>query len=68
MVYALSARLGFKAAYFDVRIPNKQSWGFLEALGAKRIGQTEIDFLYVQRASATQRMLEHHQKSFEFTW
>jgi ribosomal protein S18 acetylase RimI-like enzyme len=68
MVYALSAMLGFEEAYFDVRKPNQQSWGFLETLGAERIGETEIDYLYVQRASVTERMLEHHEKSFDFVW
>lgn len=49
--------LGFKKIHFDVRKDNKKVWKYHKSLGAKKVGETELDFLwevtreeYVERA------------------
>ena len=38
--------LGFNKIHFDVRKDNKKVWNYHQSLGAKRIGETELDFLF----------------------
>lgn len=47
MVYAYAIDcLGFSSAHFDVRKGNERVWKFHERFGAKRIGETALDYLY----------------------
>lgn len=47
MVYAYALdHLGFTAAHFDVRKGNERVWQFHERFGARRIAETELDYLY----------------------
>jgi RimJ/RimL family protein N-acetyltransferase len=47
MVYSYAVdHLGFKAAHFDVRKGNERVWQFHERLGAQRVAETELDYLY----------------------
>lgn len=47
MVYADAVdRLGFTACHFDLRKENVRVWQFHERWGARRVGETEIDYLY----------------------
>lgn len=47
MVYSYAIdHLGFEAAHFDVRKGNENVWRFHERFGAKRVGETESDYLY----------------------
>ena len=43
--YALH-ELGFSRSYFAVRKENRSVWHFMERFGARRTGETGIDFLY----------------------
>lgn len=38
--------LGFHKNHFDVRKGNEKVWKYHEFLGAKRVGETELDYLY----------------------
>jgi len=47
MVYAYALdHLGFTSAHFDVRKGNERVWKFHERFGARRVAETELDFLY----------------------
>lgn len=47
MVYAYAIdHLGFKRSHFDVRKGNESVWKFHERFGARRVGETEQDYLY----------------------
>jgi len=47
MVYSYAVDcLGFSAAHFDVRKENESVWRFHERLGARRVGEAEIDYFY----------------------
>ncbi len=46
MVYSLGLALGFTAAHFDVRRGNEKVWQYHERLGAKRIDENGLDFVY----------------------
>ena len=46
MVYSLGLALGFTAAHFDVRRGNEKVWQYHERLGAKRIDENDLDFVY----------------------
>jgi len=47
MVYAYALdHLGFTAAHFDVRKGNERVWQFHERFGARRVAETELDYLY----------------------
>jgi RimJ/RimL family protein N-acetyltransferase len=47
MVYAYAVDyLKFEAAHFDVRKGNESVWRFHERFGAKKVGSTELDYLY----------------------
>jgi hypothetical protein len=47
MVYAYATgHLGFTGSHFDVRKGNERVWQFHERFGAKRIGETDLDYLY----------------------
>lgn len=47
IVYAYAIdHLGFKRAHFDVRKGNESVWRFHERFGAKRVGETDQDYLY----------------------
>lgn len=47
MIYSYAIdHLGFKQAHFDVRKGNENVWCFHERFGAKRVGETEQDYLY----------------------
>ena len=48
LLYAYAKALGFKSARIEVRKENISVWKFHErAFGAIRVGETELDFLYV---------------------
>jgi RimJ/RimL family protein N-acetyltransferase len=49
--YALD-HLRFRTSHFDVRRRNERVWQFHERFGAKRIGETELDYLYSLQGSA----------------
>ena len=47
MVYAYAIDfLGFESAHFYVRKENTTVWKFHERFGAKRIGETHLDYFY----------------------
>ena len=46
MVYKVGMELGFSGSHFDVRKGNEKVWQYHERLGAKRVGETELDYLY----------------------
>lgn len=47
MVYAYAVdHLGFESSHFDVRKGNTRVWQFHERFGARRIAETELDYLY----------------------
>ena len=47
MVYAYAVdHLGFSASHFDVRKGNERVWLFHERFGARRVGETDLDYLY----------------------
>jgi len=47
MVYAYAVdHLDFRAAHFDVRKGNESVWLFHERFGARRISETDLDYLY----------------------
>lgn len=47
IVYAYAVdHLGFKSAHFDVRKGNESVWRFHERFGAKRVAETDQDYLY----------------------
>ena len=46
MVYRVGLELGFNAAHFDVRKANEKVWQYHERLGAKRVSETDIDYIY----------------------
>lgn len=47
MVYSYATEhLGFASAHFDVRKQNVRVWNFHERFGAKRIGETDDDYIY----------------------
>ena len=47
MVYAYAVDyLGFKASHFDVRKGNDRVWQFHERFGARRVAETDDDYLY----------------------
>jgi RimJ/RimL family protein N-acetyltransferase len=47
MVYAFSIdHLGFKRSHFDVRKGNERVWQFHERFGARRVEETDKDYLY----------------------
>jgi len=47
MVYSYALdHLGFEKAHFDVRKGNESVWQFHERFGARRVGESEMDFYY----------------------
>lgn len=47
MVYSYALDyLGFDKAHFDVRKGNESVWQFHERFGARRVGESELDFYY----------------------
>jgi RimJ/RimL family protein N-acetyltransferase len=47
MVYAYAVDcLGFQGSHFDVRRGNERVWQFHERFGARRVTETELDYLY----------------------
>ena len=47
MVYAYAVdHLGFTAAHFDVRRGNERVWKFHERFGARRMSETDLDYVY----------------------
>jgi RimJ/RimL family protein N-acetyltransferase len=55
MVYAYAVdHMGFSASHFDVRKGNERVWQFHERLDAKRVSETELDYLYVMDLAAIQ--------------
>lgn len=46
MIYSYGLSLGFDASHFDVRRENIKVWQYHERLGAKRVGETNVDFFY----------------------
>lgn len=46
IIYSYGQILGFTKAHFDVRKGNTSVWRFHEKFGAKRIGETEDDYIY----------------------
>lgn len=47
MIYEFAFyNIGFAKSHFDVRKDNNSVWAFHERMGAKKSGETEIDYLY----------------------
>ena len=46
LVYQYGLYMGFTESHFEVRKGNSSVWKFHERFGAKRIGETEQDYLY----------------------
>ena len=57
--YALH-ELGFSRSYFAVRKENRSVWRFMERFGARRTGQTGIDFLYETTRDRIELSLESY--------
>ena len=63
MVYSYAIdHLGFHAAHFDVRKANENVCRFHERFGAKRMEETEIDFLYQINANEILAARSKYQK------
>lgn len=63
MVYSYAVdHLGFKASHFDVRKGNERVWKFHERFGAVRVGENELDYLYVIDASAINSARKRYSK------
>lgn len=55
MVYAYALdHLGFNASHFDVRKGNERVWQFHERFDARRVGETDADYLYQLDGAAIQ--------------
>lgn len=68
MVYRYALALGFTRSRFDVRKGNESVWKFHERFGAKRTGETELDYLYDIDKPAILDALERYRKQLpEFT-
>lgn len=59
--YALYT-LGFSAAHFHVRKGNKSVWQFHERFGAKRMAETELDYVYAIDKHEIKRSLARYAK------
>lgn len=47
IVYAYAIdHLGFRCSHFDVRKGNESVWRFHERFGARRVGETDLDYFY----------------------
>ena len=63
MVYTYATDfLGFKQAHFDVRKANESVWRFHERFGARRTGETEIDYFYIINSKAISKARERNRK------
>jgi len=63
MVYAYATdHMGFTASHFDVRKGNERVWHFHERFGAKRMDETDIDYLYRLDLAAIQAARLHYEK------
>ena len=62
IVYEFALSLGFSRAHFDVRKQNVSVWRFHEKFGAKRVGETENDYLYEIDHSAISRSLQKYKR------
>jgi len=63
MVYAYAVDfLGFKAAHFDVRKGNERVWLFHERFGARRISETDMDYLYTLDLQSIKASCSHYRK------
>lgn len=63
MVYAYAGdHLGFTASHFDVRKGNERVWQFHERFGAKRFGETNLDYLYRLNLAAIRTARLRYQK------
>jgi RimJ/RimL family protein N-acetyltransferase len=61
MIYAYSAdHLGFQASHFDVRKGNERVWQFHERFGARRTGETDLDYLYSIDIAALRESRQQH--------
>lgn len=63
MVYRYAMQdLGFHAAHFDVRKENVSVWSFHERFGARRVGETEQDYLYEIGEDAIRASMKRYAK------
>lgn len=62
MVYRFALSLGFTRSHFDVRKGNESVWSFHERLGAKRVGETKLDYLYEIEKPAIESALERYKR------
>jgi RimJ/RimL family protein N-acetyltransferase len=59
--YALDV-LGFSRSYFAVRKPNRSVWRFMEQFGARRTGETEVDYWYQTERTPVQAAFKRYAK------
>lgn len=63
MVYAYAVDyLPFQSAHFDVRKGNESVWLFHERFGARRISETDMDYLYELDLSSIKASCSHYSK------
>lgn len=60
MLYAFGLECDFTSAHFDVRKANEKVWQYHERWGARRVGETELDYLYVIDEAAIRAGLDHY--------
>jgi RimJ/RimL family protein N-acetyltransferase len=68
MVYWLSHDLWFTCVRYEVSKPNEQCWGLLEALGGKRVGENDLQYLYEQSPAETLKTIKTRGLSFSADW
>lgn len=62
MCYHFGLRMGFDRAHLDVRKNNTSVWRFHERFGARRVGETETDYLYSISGSKIDAAFERYRK------
>lgn len=66
MVYAYAVdHLGFTSAHFDVRKGNERVWRFHERFGARRVEETDQDYLYRLDSAAIAESRIRYQRFLE---
>lgn len=60
MIYKYGLTLGFDRSHFDVRKANEKVWQYHERCGAKRTGESEIDYFYSIDRNAIENLFDHY--------
>ncbi|MEO5772697.1 MAG: GNAT family N-acetyltransferase [Sphingomicrobium sp.] len=61
MIYRYGLELGFDRSHFDVRKANEKVWQYHERCGARRTGETDIDYFYAIDRDAIEQLFARYQ-------